>query len=68
MNSKYIMQIIEQERLSCKLHKTTLCASAEISTTYYNELLQGAKNPSISVIIALLACFNLELVVAKVFR
>ncbi len=67
MDLKKLMGAIESERLAHKVHKTTLCAAAGISTTYYNELLQGAKNPSIGVISALLSCFQLQLVVARVY-
>lgn len=67
MDIKKLMAVVESERLSRKVHKTTLCASAGISTTYYNELLIGAKNPSITVISNLLEYFELKLIVAKVY-
>lgn len=67
MDIKNLMAVVESERLAHKVHKTTLCASAGISTTYYNELLTGAKNPSIIVVSNLLECFKLQIVVARVY-
>ncbi len=67
MNLYKIMRIVESERLTNKLHKTTLCSKVDISTTYYNELLKGDKNPSISVVVALLAVFDIELIAVKVY-
>lgn len=64
---KNLMAVVESERLAHRIHKTTLCAAAGISTTYYNELLEGDKNPSIKVIANLLECFKLEIIVARVY-
>ena len=65
MDIAKIMLIVESERLANKVHKTTLCANCDISTTYYNELLKGLKNPSISIVVALLSQFGIELIVVK---
>ncbi len=67
MNLDKLMRIVESERLSNKVHKTTLCAKCDISTTYYNELLKGIKNPSINIVTALLSYFDIELLAVKVY-
>ena len=67
MNLDKLMRIVESERLSNKVHKTTLCAGCDISTTYYNDLLKGDKNPSLCVVTALLSYFDIELLAVKVY-
>lgn len=60
METQRIILIIEEQRIKAKLHKTTLCSKVDISTTYYNELLNGLKNPSYSILKALLNYFDLD--------
>ena len=62
METQDIIKIIEQQRLKARLHKTKLCSQADISTTYYNELLNGLKSPSYAILKALLDAFDMEMV------
>jgi hypothetical protein len=63
MNTENIMRVIESKRLARKLHKTTLCSMAEISTTYYNDLLNGRYSGSFVVISSLLSALGYRLAV-----
>lgn len=45
------------------MHKATLCAKLDISTTYYNKLLTDGGNPSFELIIKALKLFDLQLFV-----
>jgi len=63
MNTQDIMRVIESKRLERKMHKTTLCSKAEISTTYYNDLLAGRYSASFVIIKALLSALGLKLAV-----
>ena len=60
METQRIILLVEEYRIKAKLHKTTLCSKVDISTTYYNELLNGSKNPSYSILKALLNYFDLD--------
>ena len=55
MNIADIITFIDKKRIEMKVHKTTLCAGAGISVTYYNMLLEGSKSPSHAVLSGLLA-------------
>lgn len=61
MKHRNIIAFIETQRLLNRVHKATLCSHASISTTYYNKLLDGAANPSLAVVDALLGYFGFEL-------
>lgn len=62
MNVTDIMQVIEAKRLACKLHKTTLCSRVDISTTYYNDLLNGRYNPAFSIVKGLIEAVGLHFI------
>lgn len=49
-----IMAVIESKRLQLHMHKATLCGRVDISTTYYNKMLDGQANPSFGVLKALI--------------
>lgn len=63
MSTQNIMNVIESKRLERKMHKTTLCSKAEVSTTYYNDLLAGRYSASFVIIKALLSALGLKLAV-----
>lgn len=63
MSTENIMRAIESKRLARKMHKTTLCSKADISTTYYNDLLNGRYSGSFVVISSLLGALGYRLAV-----
>lgn len=58
MNVDKLLLFLEAQRVAKKVHKATLCSQVDISTTYYNQLINGSKNPAFSIVIAL--CNALE--------
>lgn len=56
------MSLIESKRLDLKLHKATLTGRIGISTTYYNDLLKGTKQPAFSIVISMFKAVNLRLI------
>lgn len=54
MEIQTIVAFIETKRVDNKLHKATLCSKAEISVTYYNNIIAGTYTPSYTILKALL--------------